>query len=74
MVFEIKSVTEYFEDTPAGRFMENIIANVGQFDNDVRTERCIGGMREAINEGRYVWMAPIGYKNVRGKWQGNHRA
>jgi len=61
----IKSVTEFFEDTPAGRFMENIIANVGQFDNDVRTERSVGGMREAVLEGRYVWMAPYGYDNVR---------
>jgi site-specific DNA recombinase len=62
---EIRSVTEFFEDTPAGRFMENIIANVGQFDNDVRTERCVGGMREAVREGRYVWMAPLGYDNVK---------
>ncbi len=62
---EIRSVTEYFEDTPAGRFMENIIANVGQFDNDVRAERCAGGMRDAAIEGRYVWMAPIGYDNVK---------
>ena len=62
---EIKSVTEFFEDTPAGRFMENIIANVAQFDNDVRIERCIGGMREAMHEGRYVWRAPKGYSNAR---------
>lgn len=61
----IKSVTEFFDDTPAGRFMENIIANVGQFDNDVRTERSVGGMREALLEGRYVWKAPYGYRNVR---------
>ena len=62
---DIKSVTEFFEDTPAGRFMENIIANVGQFDNEVRTERCIGGMREAMLEGRYVWMGSLGYDNVK---------
>lgn len=62
---EIKSTSEHFEDSPAGRFMENIIANVAQFDNDVRTERCVGGMRDAIREGRYVWMAPYGYSNVR---------
>lgn len=60
---EIKSTSEYFENTPVGRFMENIIANVSQFDNDVRTERSVGGMREAMREGRYVWKAPIGYKN-----------
>jgi site-specific DNA recombinase len=62
---EIKSTTEHFENNPAGRFMENIIANVAQFDNDVRTERCIGGMREAAREGRYVWIAPTGYDNAK---------
>ena len=62
---EIKSTSEYFEDTPAGRFMENIIANVAQFDNDVRTERSVGGMRDAIREGRCVWGAPIGYANLK---------
>ncbi len=62
---EIKSTSEFFENSPAGRFMENIIANVAQFDNDVRAERCSNGMREAVREGRYVWTAPIGYSNVR---------
>jgi len=60
---EIKSTYELFENTPAGRFMENIIANVAQFDNDVRTERSIGGSKEAMREGRYVWKAPYGYDN-----------
>ncbi len=63
---EIKSVTEYFEDTSAGRFMENIIANVSQFDNEVRAERSVGGMYGAVaEEGRYVWRAPLGYDNVK---------
>lgn len=61
---EIRSTTEHIEDTPAGRFMENMIANVAQFDNDVRAERSIGGMRDAIREGRYVWGAPFGYTNA----------
>ena len=61
----IKSATEQIEDNPAGRFMENMMANIAQFDNDVRTERCVNGMRGAITEGRYVWTAPVGYSNVR---------
>lgn len=61
----IKSTTEYFENTPAGRFMENIIANVSQFDNDVRTERAVNGSRDAMIEGRYVWIAPLGYSNIK---------
>ncbi len=62
---EIKSCTEFFEDNPAGRFMENIIANVAQFDNDVRTERSVNGSRDAMREGRYVWVAPYGYSNAK---------
>ena len=62
---EIKSTTEYFENTPVGRFLENTMANIAQFDNDIRSERCAGGMKEAVREGRYVWMAPIGYSNIK---------
>jgi site-specific DNA recombinase len=62
---EIKSATEHFENNPAGRFLEGIIANVAQFDNEVRAQRCSDGMRDAVREGRYVWGAPVGYSNVR---------
>ncbi len=62
---EIKSTTEFFENNPAGRFMENTMANIAQFDNDVRAERCSNGMLEAVRSGRYVWAAPVGYANVR---------
>jgi len=67
----IKSTTEYFENTPAGRFMENIISNVSQFDNDVRTERAVNGSRDAMVEGRYVWSAPYGYSNIKVGGRGN---
>lgn len=62
---EIKSTSEHFENNPVGRFMENTMANIAQFDNDVRSERCAGGMKDAMREGRYVWSAPVGYNNVR---------
>ncbi len=62
---DIKSTSENFENTPVGRFMENTMANIAQFDNDVRTERSVGGMKEATRSGRYVWMAPLGYNNIR---------
>ena len=62
---EIRSATENFDTTPSGKFMESVLADVAQFDNDMRTERCIGGMRQAMLEGRYVWIAPLGYDNVR---------
>ncbi len=62
---EIKSTSEHFEDNPVGRFMENTMANIAQFDNDIRSERCAGGMKDAMRDGRYVWMATVGYDNVK---------
>ncbi|MBW4891129.1 recombinase family protein [Mucilaginibacter sp. HMF5004] len=58
-------VSEQFDDSPAGRFMEDMFANMAHFDNDVRTERAMSGMREAMRQGRYVWHAPIGYINAK---------
>ncbi len=60
---ELLSATEQFDDTAAGKFIENTLANVAQFDNDMRSERCGGGMKDAVREGRYVWPAPVGFRN-----------
>jgi hypothetical protein len=52
-------------DSPVGRFTETVLASVAQFDNEIRAERSKGGMIQAVMEGRWVWMAPRGYRNVR---------
>ncbi len=62
---EIKSVSENLENSPTGNLMETMLSGFAQFDNDVRAERCAGGMKDAMREGRHVWMAPVGYDNVR---------
>ena len=61
------SATEHLEDTPVGRLMETQLAGFAQFDNEVRTERSVGGMTSAVKAGRYVWGAPLGYINTGGK-------
>jgi site-specific DNA recombinase len=71
--FNIKllSATENLEDTPTGRLMENQLAAFAQFDNEVRTERSTNGMSQAVKNGRYVWGAPLGYKNSGGRGVSN---
>lgn len=61
----LESVGEPIEDTPVGRFTESMLASVAQFDNEIRAERCKGGMVESVRAGRWVWKAPKGFKNVR---------
>lgn len=58
----LRSVTEPIDDSPAGRFMEAIIAGMAQFDNDLRSDRTKVGMRAATERGRWAWQAPIGYR------------
>ncbi len=60
---KIVSTSERFENNSVGRFVENMLANVAQLDNDVRAERCRGGMIDGVRAGRYVFIAPVGYKN-----------
>jgi site-specific DNA recombinase len=66
----LESLGERIEDTPVGRFTETILASVAQFDNEIRAERSKGGMVEAVSLGRWVWQAPVGYRNVRHNGKG----
>lgn len=58
---ELRSATEPINDTPVGRAMEGMISVFAEFDNNVRRERCMGGMMERLRQGVWVWRAPLGY-------------
>ena len=58
---ELKSVTEPINESPTGKLMEGILSSFAEFDNSIRTERCMNGMKERIKQGVWVWGAPRGY-------------
>jgi site-specific DNA recombinase len=69
---DVISATEKTDNTSAGKLNENMLAAFAQYDNDLRTERCSNGMKEAVKNGRWVWEAPTGYINNRaGKGKSN---
>jgi DNA invertase Pin-like site-specific DNA recombinase len=41
-----------------------VLAAFAQFDNDVRSDRPRAGMRAALELGRWVFLAPLGYINA----------
>lgn len=59
----LRSVSENINETSQGKLVENIFATFAQFDNDLRSERTISGMREKLSQGLWAWGAPPGYKN-----------
>jgi len=60
----LRSATEPIDDSSSGKFIESMIAAVSQFDNDVRSERTVAGMKAAAEEGRWTFPAPLGYRIV----------
>jgi site-specific DNA recombinase len=59
----LRSATEPIDDTSTGKLMEGVLAAFAQFDNDVRSDRTRAGMKAALEIGRWVFLAPIGYIN-----------
>ncbi len=59
---DVKSATEPSDVSSSGRYIRNILLSTAQFENEQRAERTIGGMSQAVREGRWQWRAPIGYQ------------
>ena len=47
--------------TPSGRLQQNIQFVFGQFENDLRRERCVGGMIAKLKQGYWLGTTPHGY-------------
>jgi DNA invertase Pin-like site-specific DNA recombinase len=60
----LRSATEPIDDTSTGKLMEGVLAAFAQFDNDVRSDRTQIGMKAALAQGQWVFLAPLGYVNV----------
>ena len=60
----LRSATEPVDDTSTGKLMEGVLAAFAQFDIDCRSDRTRAGMKAALELGRWVFLAPIGYLNA----------
>ena len=63
---QLVAVTQPIDDSPTGRFLGTVLAATGQLDNDMRREKVVAGMREAIKRGIWPWLPPRGYLSHRG--------
>jgi site-specific DNA recombinase len=57
----VRSVTEPIDDSSTGKLMEGIFASFAQFDNDVRSERTVAGMKARLERGGWTFPPPLGY-------------
>ena len=61
---ELRSVTEPIDESPMGRAMEGMLSVFAELDNNMRTERVTQGMLTRLQEGVWVWQAPLGYRRA----------
>lgn len=57
----LHSATESIGETPTEEFLENMIAAAAQFDNGVRRQRSMNGMKAKLLQGIWPWRPPLGY-------------
>ena len=57
------SCDERIEDSAAGKLSVNLLGVVNQFYSDSLSERITFRMAAGVQEGRWLWLAPVGYLN-----------
>ena len=60
----VVSATENFENNPSGILHETILSAFAEFDNNVRSQRTIEGMKARLLSGNWSTIAPWGYVNT----------
>ena len=69
------SVTQEVDPTTAsGQFQQNLYYLFSQFDNELRKDKSVTGMKERLREGYWIYMPPLGYTNLnKGKRSSQHQ-
>jgi site-specific DNA recombinase len=62
----IQSVSQPADiNTSSGRLQQNIQLIFSDFDNELRRDKCVTGMREALLRGEWIGTLPTGYDNTK---------
>jgi DNA invertase Pin-like site-specific DNA recombinase len=60
----LRSATEQMiDDSPEGELIEAVVAGVSKYERRQLTRRTTGGMRKALESGRWTHRAPLGFLN-----------
>ena len=63
---EIISVSQPIDTSnPAGKMHQKMMFLIGEFDNELRKQKCTAGMREMLLRGNWPTKPPLGYDSVK---------
>lgn len=58
----IRSVDQAIDETPNGKLMSGMHALMAEYENNLRAERTVTGMKAALRQGRWTHQPPLGYR------------
>ena len=50
--------------SPSGSFQQNLYYIFSQFDNELRKDKSVTGMKERLRQGYWLYKPPVGYSNI----------
>ncbi len=60
----LRSATQPIDETSTGTLMAGVLASMAQFDNDLRRDKTVAGMKAALEGGHWPWKPPNGYRAI----------
>lgn len=69
---DVRSMTELFDDSPAGRFHEAIMEALAEFYSENLATEVLKGQRERAESGRGMCVPPIGYRRYHDRSDPEH--
>lgn len=63
-IVTISATQEVDTSTSAGSFQQNLYYMFSQFDNELRRDKSVSGMKEKLRKGYFIGVTPFGYTNL----------
>ena len=64
-VYVVSATQPVDPDSASGDFMEDVLLLFSKFDNTIRKDKCVGGMKECLRRGEWFNAAPFGYDHYK---------
>ena len=64
-VYVVSATQPVDPDSASGDFMEDVLLLFSKFDNTIRRDKCVTGMKECLRRGEWFGMAPFGYDHYK---------
>ena len=64
-IYVVSATQPVDPDSATGEFMQDILLLFSKFDNTIRKDKCVGGVRDCLLRGEWAFRAPFGYDHYK---------